>query len=121
MHHRCGVHKRPAPPPKHVRVRSRKSSGLLRQALRNLWSVAKPSPTRTGRTYPNPRRRRTERDDNFQLLSSRFFVDQAVEQCVPVQTIEPPQASQERARRDRARGRQGTSRDMSRNQVRYRT
>ncbi|KZL86722.1 chromo domain-containing protein, partial [Colletotrichum incanum] len=42
MHHRCGVHKRPAPPPKHVRVRSRKSSGLLRQALRNLWSVAKP-------------------------------------------------------------------------------
>ncbi|KAK2054925.1 hypothetical protein LY76DRAFT_596494 [Colletotrichum caudatum] len=41
MHHRWGVHKRPAPPPKHSRTQSRKSSGLLRRALRNLSSVAK--------------------------------------------------------------------------------
>ncbi|CCF32185.1 hypothetical protein CH063_00105 [Colletotrichum higginsianum] len=41
MHHRWGVHKRAAPPPKHLRTRSRKSSGLLRQVLQNLWSVSK--------------------------------------------------------------------------------
>ncbi|KAK2036435.1 hypothetical protein LZ31DRAFT_636573 [Colletotrichum somersetense] len=41
MHHRWKVHKRPAPPPTHVCARRRKSSGLLRQALRNLWRLSK--------------------------------------------------------------------------------
>ncbi|KAK1974695.1 hypothetical protein LZ30DRAFT_739772 [Colletotrichum cereale] len=41
MHHRWKVHKRPAPPPTHACARRRKSSGLLRQALRNLWRLSK--------------------------------------------------------------------------------
>ncbi|KAI3531974.1 hypothetical protein CABS03_10662 [Colletotrichum abscissum] len=41
MHRRLGVHQRPAPPPKYLSKRSRKSSGLLRQALRNRWEILK--------------------------------------------------------------------------------
>ncbi|KAK0368013.1 hypothetical protein CLIM01_14628 [Colletotrichum limetticola] len=41
MHRRLGVHQRPAPPPKHLSKRSRTSSGLLRQALRNRWEIFK--------------------------------------------------------------------------------
>ncbi|KAK1712224.1 uncharacterized protein BDZ83DRAFT_723683 [Colletotrichum acutatum] len=35
MHRLLGLHQRPAPPPKHLSTRSRKSIGLLRQAVRN--------------------------------------------------------------------------------------
>ncbi|KAK1659871.1 hypothetical protein BDP55DRAFT_562079 [Colletotrichum godetiae] len=39
MHRLPGLHQRPAPPPKHLSTRSRKSIGLLRQAVRNRWKI----------------------------------------------------------------------------------